>query len=73
MILDLIKCVGFCVRIDRRIWQEEVRLWRVYEARVVMIWSYLPCRVKENGTIRCPVEMPSGTWYVDKVVHSLVW
>ena len=49
-----------------------MRLWRVYEVRVVMIWSHLPHWMKENGTICCPVDMPSGTWYVDKVVYSLV-
>ena len=48
-------------------------MWRIYKARVVMIWSHLPSRVKENGAVRCPVNMPSGTWYVDEVVRSLVW
>ena len=45
---------------------------RVYKARVVMIWSHLPSRVKENGAVCGPIEMPSGTWYVDKVVRGLV-
>ena len=37
-----------------------------------MIWSHLPCRMEENGAVRCPVEMPSSTWYVNKVVHGLI-
>ena len=45
----------------------------IYKARVVMIWSHLPGGVKENGAVCGPIEMPSGTWYVDEVVRSLVW
>ena len=38
-----------------------------------MIWSHLPSWVKEDGAVCCPVKMPSGTWYVDKVVCGLFW
>ena len=47
-------------------------MWRIYKVRVVMIWSYLPRRVKENRAVCGPIEMPSGAWYVDKVVRGLV-
>ena len=48
-------------------------MWRIYKARVVMIWSHLPRGVKENGAVCGPIEMPSGAWYVDEVVRGLVW
>ena len=38
-----------------------------------MIWSHLPRRMEENGAVRCPIEVPSSTWYVDKVIRGLTW
>jgi hypothetical protein len=37
----------------------------------MMIWSHLPRGVEEDGAV-CPIEMPGGTRYVDKVVCSLI-
>ena len=39
---------------------------------VMMIWSHLPRRMEEDGAIRRSIEVPGNTWYVDKVVRSLV-
>jgi hypothetical protein len=39
----------------------------------VMIWSHLPRRVKEDSVVGRPVDVPGGTWYVNKVVRCLVW
>jgi hypothetical protein len=40
---------------------------------VMVIWSHLPHGMKENGTVSCSVEVPSGTGYVDKVVDNTIF
>ena len=37
-----------------------------------MIWSHFPCRMEKNDTVGCPIEVPNGTWYMNKVVCGLV-
>ena len=40
---------------------------------VMVIWSHLPHGVEENGTVSCPIEVSSGTGYVDKVVGNTIF